>query len=125
MPRFEEPRGNQEVKKDISQRSVEMIGVEHEARVEAVKMIAQSLMDRDWKEEESAQPENLKQWTQVDVDGNEMTMIRDNAGHLAHALELRTKQGKLIAQSWDGKGWSVDKYIENGEDFRIDSNFKA
>ncbi len=73
----------------------------------------------EWREVESAQPENLTAYLIEDEDGNKMDCVRDFAGHLACPMEVRTAEGKLIAQSWDGCGWSVDNYIENGVDFEI------
>jgi hypothetical protein len=69
------------------------------------------------REVESAQPENLKQYEAKDEVGNEVTYIRNLHGNLETPIEVRDSSGKLIAQSWEGKEWSVDGYIENGADF--------
>lgn len=73
-------------------------------------------------EVESAQPENLTQEEARDTDGNEITYIRNknsNNNDLASPIEIRDVKGELIAQSWNGKDWSVDRYIENGIDFKV------
>lgn len=92
-------------------------------RVQEVQIIVRGLMDMvnadKLIEVESVQPENLHQYEVKDEKGNEITYIRNNEGNLAHPIEVRDSNGKLIAQSWDGEGWSVDKYIETGVDFSI------
>ncbi len=47
-------------------------------------------------------------------------VIDEFTGDFACPMEVRTAEGKLIAQSWDGYDWSVDNYIENGVDFKIE-----
>jgi hypothetical protein len=92
-------------------------------RLEEVSNIIKGLItmvdSNELKEVESAQPENLNQYELKDKNGNGITYIRDVTGNLAHPIEVRDSKGKLIAQSWDGKEWSVDKYIENGVDFAL------
>ena len=95
----------------------------NQERLNVVSGIIKGLMklveSNELKEVESAQPENLKQYELKDLDGNEITYIRDNAGNLASPIEVRDSKGKFMAQSWDGNGWSIDKYIENGVDITI------
>ncbi len=95
----------------------------NQERLNVVSDIIKGLMtlveSNELKEVESTQPENLKQYELKDQDGNEITYIRDNAGNLASPIEVRDSKGKLIAQSWDGNGWSIDKYVENGVDITI------
>ena len=95
-----------------------------EERIKDVKGIVIGLMNgvdsNSLIEVESAQPENLHQYELKDSNGNEIIYIRGIiSGNLEHPIEVRDPIGKLIAQSWDGKEWSVDKYIESGVDFTI------
>ena len=92
-------------------------------RIKAVGDIIRGLMqmvdDNKLVEVESAQPENLKQYEVKDSAGNEITYIRDSAGHLAASIEIRDSNGKLIAQSEDGKDWTIDRYTGQGVDFTV------
>ena len=115
---------NMEVKK---RHETEGKPVNKEARVDSVKRIAQSLMERsNWKEVESSfNPEYFKEYISVDADGNELSVIRDLDGVSPMPLYIKDKNGRLIAQSWDGQSWSVDKDNERGEDFRIENDYEA
>ena len=86
---------------------------------EVIRGLMKLVEENKLQEVESAQPENLHQYEIKDSAGNEITYIRNNEGHLEHPIEIRDPKGKLIAQSWDGEGWSVDRYIENGIDFQV------
>lgn len=100
--------------------SEKMPNSEKGPRIVEVRKIVEGLVKLDNKEVASAQEENLHQYEATDVDGNELTIIRDNNGNLAHPFEVRNNKGVLIAQSWDMKNWAVDKYIEAGVDFSLD-----